>query len=381
MKSVLLVGCGGYGAGYVNALLDHGADYGWKLAAIADPYASASAVWERIRENAIPLYDTPEDFYKNNKADVAIIATPIMLHARQAIACLRGGSDVLLEKPITGSSKEAEEILRVRDEEGRKLMLGFQWCANDPMLALKRDADAGRFGRLLSMKALVLWPRDFAYFNRGTRWAGKKYSSDGTPIFDSIASNATAHYLYNMLWLAGEGYAATDVTDFRFAAAKANDIETYDTVILTAKTTGGASLFFGASHAISRAENQNPIFVYRFEKATAYFSREEEKRLEVIFDNGERIDYGLSDNNALEQKIPKAAAYFDGTGENFCPAEGAVRHITLLEKMWENCDEMPRFREEAIVHEPGMVWVKGLADVMQNCYKDARLPKEGELSL
>lgn len=381
MKSVLLVGCGGYGAGYVNALLDNGASLGFSLIAIADPFASSSAAWERIRENNILLYDTPEAFYAANKADVAIIATPIMLHARQAIACLRGGSDVLLEKPITGSVKEAEEILRVRDEEGKKLMLGFQWCANDPMLAFKRDADAGKFGKLLSMKALVLWPRDFAYFNRGTRWAGKKYAKDGTPIFDSIASNATAHYLYNMLWLAGEGYAATDVTDFRFAAAKANDIETYDTVILTARTSGGADLFFGASHAISRAENQNPIFAYRFEKATAYFSREEEKRLEVIFDDGERIDYGLSDNNALDQKLPKAAAFFGGTGENYCPAEGAIRHIALLEKMWENTEVMPRFREDAIVHEPDMVWVKGLADVMHKCYEEARLPKEGELPL
>lgn len=380
-KSVLLVGCGGYAAGYVTALLEKGESLGLRLEAVADPYAADSPVWEKLKEKEIPVYPSPEEYYSRHRADVAIIATPIMLHAAQAITCMREGSDVLLEKPIAGSLGEAQAIMRARDTYGKKLMLGFQWCANDPMLAFKRDADEGRFGRLLSMKALVLWPRDFAYFNRGTRWAGKKYTADGVPIFDSIASNATAHYLYNMLWLAGKGYQGAEVTDMRFVAAKANDIETYDTVLLAAKTVCGADLFFAASHAVSPAENQNPVFVYRFEKAAAYFSRAEEKRLEVLFDDGERIDYGLSDNNALEQKLPKAAAYFTGKGENVCPAEGAAQHIALLEKMWENTAEMPRFREEAIVREPGMVWVRGLADVMQRCYREARLPEEGELPL
>ena len=139
------------------------------------------------------------------------------------------GSDVLLEKPISGSVADAKRIQEARDKSGKKLVIGFQWSANDAMLQFKKDADAGLYGKLLSTKSLVLWPRDFAYYNRGTRWAGKKYAADGSAIFDSIASNATAHYLFNMLWVSGKGYEAAKVGDVSFFAAKANDIETYDT--------------------------------------------------------------------------------------------------------------------------------------------------------
>ena len=199
MKKVLLVGCGGYGAGYVEEFLRRGEELGAVLAGIVDPYAEQSRVWSLIRENRIPVFREISEYYRGDRADIAVVSTPIPLHRRQAEEVMRNGSDLLLEKPAAGSAEDAEAILRTRDETGRKLTVGFQWCFNPEMLRLKKDAEEGRFGKLLSMKALVLWPRDFAYFNRGTRWAGTKYAPDGTAVFDSIASNAAAHYLFNML--------------------------------------------------------------------------------------------------------------------------------------------------------------------------------------
>ncbi|MBR6763949.1 MAG: Gfo/Idh/MocA family oxidoreductase [Clostridia bacterium] len=381
MKKVLLVGCGGYGAGYVDMLLEHGDQVDAKLYAIADPYVENSQVKDKIYQAGIPIYQTPEEFYEKDFADIAIISTPIMLHAHQTEVCLMAGSDVLLEKPISGSVADAKRIQEARDKSGRKLVIGFQWSANDAMLQFKKDADAGLYGKLLSTKSLVLWPRDFAYYNRGTRWAGKKYAADGSAIFDSIASNATAHYLFNMLWVAGKGYEAARVGDVSFFAGKANDIETYDTLVLKGKTEDGVELFFGASHAIKREKVQNPIFEYKFEKATAYFGGKgrSEKGLEVIRNDGSIVDYGMSDNGGLAQKVEKAFAYFDGKGENVCPVEAAIKHIELLEGLWEERDAMEPFSAEKVVTLPDMVYVAGLEDTLKECFKEARLPNPEEV--
>ena len=246
------------------------------------------------------------------------------------------------------------------------------------MLRLKKDADEGRFGKLLSMKALVLWPRDFAYFNRGTRWAGTKYSSDGTAVFDSIASNATAHYLFNMLWLSGKGYEASETHLKRFFAARANRIETYDTVALEAETADGVPLFFAASHAVANGERQDPVFVYRFEKADVTFGELPERpmALQARFRDGKTVDYGDSDNNGLAQKLRPALAYFAG-GVNFCPGEAALRHIRLLEEMWRGREDMPFFRESAIERTEEMVSVRGLAGILRGAYDKAELPPDG----
>ena len=376
MKRVLLVGCGGYGAGYVEELVRREKELGVKLAGIADPYAEASRVWELIREKEIPVCRTPAEFYGKDRAEIAVVATPIQLHRRQAEEVMKNGSDLLLEKPIAGSARDAEAILAVRDETGRKLSIGFQWCFNPEMLRLKSDADAGRFGKLLSMKALVLWPRDFAYFNRGTRWAGTRYAPDGTAVFDSIASNATAHYLFNMLWLSGKGYGASGARLSGFLAGRANPIETFDTAVLEGETEDDVPFFFAASHAVSPEERQDPVFLYRFERATVTFGEDAGRPTALLahFENGETVDYGDSDNNGLGQKLAPVFRYFAGEGENFCPGEAAVKHIRLLEEMWRDRAEMPFFRTESIVNTGEMVYVKGLASLLRRAYEEAALP-------
>ncbi|MBR0143550.1 MAG: Gfo/Idh/MocA family oxidoreductase [Clostridia bacterium] len=376
MKKALLVGCGGYGAGYVEEILKSGNKLGLALSGIVDPYAEQSRVCGLIRENRIPVYRDVPAYYRENRADVAVVSTPIPLHRRQAEEVMRNGSDLLLEKPIAGSSADAEAILRTRDETGRKLTVGFQWCFNPEMLRLKKDADEGLFGRLLSMKALVLWPRDFAYFNRGTRWAGTKYAPDGTAVFDSIASNAAAHYLFNMLWMARRGYGASEARLTGFFAARANDVETFDTIALQAETEKGVPLFFAASHAVKNEERQDPVFVYRFEKATVTFGELPDRPTALLahYGDGRTVDYGDSDNNGLAQKLAPALACFEG-GENFCPGEAALKHVLLLEEMWKDRSDMPRFRPETIERTPEMVSVRGLAGLLRDAYEKAALPE------
>lgn len=369
MKNVVMVGTGGYGAGYLPVIFEKGNELGWQLVGVVDPYAAQGRFYEEIRARNLPIYDTLEEFFEHHKASVACIATPIMLHASQAIFCMEHGCDVLLEKPVAGSVAEARRIEEAIIRTGKKLVLGFQWSADPAMLAFKKDADAGLFGKLLSQKSLVLWPRDFAYFTRGTGWAGKQYAKDGTPIFDSIASNATAHYLFNEMWLAGDGYTASEVSDLSWHASRANAIETYDTVEIKGKTQDGASLFFAVSHAVAAEDNFEPIFEYRFEKGIATFGHE--KQLVVRFHDGTIKSYGKSDNGSMENKIRRAALVFDGKAENVCPIEAAIKHLEVLEALWNHGAPIEVLPEDKIIRKSDRVIGIGIAEKLKKDYEQA----------
>ena len=203
-----------------------------QLVGAVDPFAGASRCAAELTAAGVPFYDTLEAFYAARAADLAVVSTPTQRHAEQAVYAMRQGSHVLIEKPLAATGALAQQMLDARDQTGRILAVGFQWCYDPAMLRLKADVDAGRLGRPLLLRALVLWPRDRAYFQRGMGWAGKKYGADGAPIFDCVASNATAHYLENMLWLTGRGYEGAAVTTLEARTARVNDIEMYDTCLL-----------------------------------------------------------------------------------------------------------------------------------------------------
>ena len=117
----LLIGAGGYGELYVKQLAAHATEPVCEWVGVVDPFARKSGSWGLIERENVPVFDTPEAFFAEHEADLTVIATPIPLHAPQCIAAMEHGSDVLLEKPIAGSSEIAREIISARDRLQRRL--------------------------------------------------------------------------------------------------------------------------------------------------------------------------------------------------------------------------------------------------------------------
>jgi len=60
----------------------------------------------------------------DNTIDAVDIVTPSKTHMAIGSEFLKNGKDVFVEKPMTMSSKEAEEFIRIAEESGRVLMVG-----------------------------------------------------------------------------------------------------------------------------------------------------------------------------------------------------------------------------------------------------------------
>lgn len=74
------------------------------------------------------------------KIDVASIVTPTGDHAKMAIPLLNAGVDILIEKPITATLQEADEIIQLAQEKGRIVQVGHIERYNPALLKLKEYA-------------------------------------------------------------------------------------------------------------------------------------------------------------------------------------------------------------------------------------------------
>ena len=95
---ILLLGICGYGSNYIKEISERDIP-GIKIEGICEVVPNAADLYPIIKEQNIPIYQTPEDFYKEHTADLAVVSTPIHLHYSQIVTCLTHGSNVLTEKP------------------------------------------------------------------------------------------------------------------------------------------------------------------------------------------------------------------------------------------------------------------------------------------
>ena len=75
------------------------------------------------------------------------VATPDHAHRDVAIACLRAGKHVLLEKPLATNLQDALAIAAVAGRSSGKLMLDFHNRLNPPMVAARDAVAAGQLGQ------------------------------------------------------------------------------------------------------------------------------------------------------------------------------------------------------------------------------------------
>jgi predicted dehydrogenase len=255
----VLVGAGGYGKTYIDMLTNGGVSDYAVLSAIVDPYFNNTC--------SIPIYKSLIEYYSENDSDLCIISTPIYLHYEQCVTAMQNNSHVLCEKPLVPNMEQYNHLHDTVKQSGRILSVGFQWCYSNVMLGLKERILCGHYGRPISAKCFVSWQRDWEYYARP--WAGK-ITFDGKTCNDSIISNATAHYIQNILFLLGSGMeSSADVTDINAECYRANAIESFDTIMLNCKAQN-TNIFYAASHAVNY--NVNPITVLTFEKAVIHIN-------------------------------------------------------------------------------------------------------------
>src|SRR2546430_1760480 len=143
-----LVGCGSLSQrGILPHLSLPDARQSVRLVAVAD------AVEERARESAqrfdVPAHFTSlEEMLATVDLDLVLIATPIPDHFQNAMAAIVAGKHVYVQKTMTTTLAEADELLAARDRAGVKLAaaVGYELCSTTR--ELRRVVCEGTLGHI-----------------------------------------------------------------------------------------------------------------------------------------------------------------------------------------------------------------------------------------
>jgi predicted dehydrogenase len=135
-----------------------------RLAAVCD--VRAEAVEQRSQQWDVPGFASFEELLKTVEVDAVCIFLPHDAHVEFVTLATRFGKAIFLEKPISATLEEAEQINRVCREAGVRLMVahnGLFHPAFERMVALVREGFIGRplFAQAKSTQWLDFRPWDF----------------------------------------------------------------------------------------------------------------------------------------------------------------------------------------------------------------------------
>ncbi len=149
--TVAVLGCGSRGWGYGNGM--HEQTDQFKMQAICDidevKRNNAQKQWGIADEN---VFSCEEEFLKEKRADVLVIATQDRDHVRQGIRALELGYDILLEKPISPLLEELKALLKANEKYRRKVVVCHVLRYAPAILKIKEALDGGKIGKLIHIE-------------------------------------------------------------------------------------------------------------------------------------------------------------------------------------------------------------------------------------
>jgi predicted dehydrogenase len=218
-----------------------------------DRLAERFAIGERFLD--------PEALLASDAVDAVYIATPNVFHAPLALAALKEGKHVLLEKPFAMNAAEAESVVAAARKAERVFTVGMNQRFRADVQRVRGLVASGSLGNVYHAKAY--WLRRAGIPKLGT-WFGKRSLAGGGALLDigvhmlDLALHVTDNFrpvavsghvqtVFGQRGLGEGGWGYSDVTENGF------DVE--DTASALIKFENGATLALEVSWAAHQADN------------------------------------------------------------------------------------------------------------------------------
>lgn len=138
-KGIGIIGYGGFGDFIRKA---------WDEMDNAHVVAVCDADPKRNPGGKVAFYTTVDELLADKNVEIVSIATPPSSHKDIAIQAMRAGKHVLVEKPISLTAADAEEVKRVSEETGKRATCDFVIRWNPLVEILKEVIDSEVLGKL-----------------------------------------------------------------------------------------------------------------------------------------------------------------------------------------------------------------------------------------
>jgi predicted dehydrogenase len=242
-----LIGCGDIAAKRVAAALRDTS--GSSLVTVARAKAELAPEFAQ-RHGARRWHADWRDVLGDGEVDAVYLATPVRVHAEQAVAAAEAGKHVLCEKPMASSVAECERMIAAARRHGVRLGVAY-YRHHYPMVARLRELLAsGEIGRPVLAQVQVFEPFDAAP-GEARSWLLRKADAGGGPMMDF-----GCHRIEVLLHLLGP---VARVTGFP-ANVRFHDRDVEDTCVAHMRFASGAEAVLTVTHAA--AERRDTFELY-----------------------------------------------------------------------------------------------------------------------
>ena len=148
------IGVGGRGRGHLRNVMERSQDKAdVQVVAVCDIYSKRKAIAREIAGvGAKNVYHEYREILARDDVDAVVISTPDHWHAPQALAALDAGKDVYLEKPMTYTLYEAQELAKRVKTHKRVLQVGSQHLSDQRYHRAREIIEKGWIGKPLWMQ-------------------------------------------------------------------------------------------------------------------------------------------------------------------------------------------------------------------------------------
>ncbi len=192
-----LIGCGRISTNHIKAALANN----FTIVAVCD--ILPNKMEELLEKHGLSLNpnikkytDYQKMIIENPGIELVSIATDSGKHASIAKFLIKNNKNVIIEKPMAMSIKDADEIIELSKKYNVKVSVCHQNRFNVAVQRTRKALETGMFGKLSHGSICVRWNRGKDYYDQAT-WRGK-WESDGGALM-----NQCIHGIDLLRWMFG----------------------------------------------------------------------------------------------------------------------------------------------------------------------------------
>lgn len=349
VMKVGVVGCGGIAGGKHIPAIKKIKDV--EIAALCDIIVERAHDYNaKFCDGKAKVFEKYQDLIKED-LDAVYVCTPNCSHCEITVAALKSGKHVMCEKPMAMNYREAQEMLKARDESGKLLTIGYQNRYRKDSRYVKKECESGELGDIYFAKAHAIRRRavpTWGVFIDEEKQGGGPLIDIGTHSLD-----LTLHFMqnYEPLYCVGTTYHKLNKQK-----NTANAWGDWDTERFTAEDSAfgfivmknGATIVLESSWALNTLEVREASVTLCGDKAGIEMCRDHKLRingikngtqycLEPNFDAG-GVDF-FDGSNGGNTNDAEAATFINavrGKGKLYVKAEEAAVVTRILEGIYES---------------------------------------------
>jgi predicted dehydrogenase len=166
-----------------------------RLEALCDADPARLKEWDA--GSGVKCYTDFEQVLNDPDIDAVCIATPVPLHAQQAIAALEAGKHVLSEVTAACTLDECWDLIAAVERTGLVYMMAENYCFRDQVLQVQNMVDQGVFGDIVYASGSYIHDcRRLSFTEEGDlTWRGKRRREMRANTYPTHSLGPVAHWL------------------------------------------------------------------------------------------------------------------------------------------------------------------------------------------